>query len=605
MAAQEQPQAALRSVPARTSSWLGWIESPALFLPLLLAAALAVASLYVHRNLPIPDEGAILTNAAKILRVAIPYRDIDAYPFPGSYYLLALAMGVFGEHLDVARWLAAAVYCGVVISLYLTAVPLLSRSQAALFGLSLLCFKFLTWPGFSSYLYSDVAFLAACAAIALLLRHRFDGASLRLVAAGVCTGLALTAKQNVGLYLGAATVALLSFPRLLQVASKSVWRQRIAEVAAYGGGVALTVVPMFAYFAANGLLEQMLYSGFIRPLTGYLPTSGIDFGTMLAWWRLGEFQGRAAAPYLPVDYWHMLMQQQLPGRSLYSLYWLAGETFSRLVYTSLPVSVLWLAVRWRRARRRGLFAQVPSPHEQQLLLFGIPALAVVATAFPRADSFHIFSVYPLVWLLLFALWQPRDRPEGGRPPAALARTGTRWVAAAVTGLLVVTGLLAHVRASYLTKRLQMERADVWVDPAFDSWVEPVVRFVSREVPEGEPFFVYGHEAHFYFLTGRFFPWPFPQLYPGQAGGDRGEEIGELLRVLRPKAIVQGILNWPGVPVVSDYAPALEASVRANFELDRNFFAREYPEGEAPFDWVCSVLRPRAENPTARTPNAVR
>jgi hypothetical protein len=358
---------------------------------------------------------------------------------------------------------------------------------------------------------------------------------------------------------------------------------------------------MFVYFAANGLLEQMLYSGFIRPLTGYLPTSGIDFGTMLAWWRLGEFQGRAAAPYLPEDYWHMLMQQQLPGRSLYSLYWLAGEIFGRVVYTSLPVSVLWLAVRWRRARRRGLSA--PSPQEQKLLLFGFPALAVVATAFPRADSFHIFSVYALVWLLLFALWQPRDRPEGGRPAAAPARAGTRWVAAVVAGLLVVTGLLAHARASYLTKRLQMERADVWIDPAFDSWVEPVVRFVSREVPEGEPFFVYGHEAHFYFLTGRFFPWPFPQLYPGQAGGDGGEEIGELLRVLRPRAIVQGVLNWPGVPVVSDYAPALEASVRANFELDRNFFAREYPEGEAPFDWVCSVLRPRSADPSTRLPAA--
>jgi hypothetical protein len=594
-------------VPARTPSWLGWIQSPALFLPLLLVAALAVASLYVHRNLPIPDEGAILTNAAKILRGAIPYRDIDAYPFPGAYYLLALAMGVFGEHLDVARWLAAAVYCGVVASLYLAAVPLLTRSQAALFGLSLLSFKFLTWPGFSTYLYSDVAFLAACAAIALLLRHRFAGPSMRLVAVGVCTGLALTAKQNVGLYLGAATVALLAFPRLCQVASQSAWRQRIAEVAAYGFGVALTVVPMFAYFAANGLLEPMLYSGFVRPLTGYLPTSGIDFGTMLAWWRLGEFQGRAAAPYLPVDYWHMLMQQQLPGRSFYSLYWLAGEIFSRLVYTSLPASVLWLAFRWRRARRRDLSAQAPSPPEQRLLLFGLPALAVVATAFPRADSFHIFSVYPLLWLLLFALWQPRERPEAGGSPGPRAWGGTRWVAAAVAVLLVISGLLAHSRASYLTKRLQMERADVWVDPAFDSWVEPVVRFVSSEVPEGEPFFVYGHEAHFYFLTGRFFPWPFPQLYPGQAGGDGGEEIGELLRALRPRAIVQGILNWPGVPVVSDYAPALDESVRANFELDRGFFAREYPEGEAPFDWVCSVFRPRPTAPVAApdAPDAVR
>ena len=51
---------------------------------------------------------------------------------------------------------------------------------AALFGLSLLSLKFLTWPGFSSYLYSDVGFLGGCVAIALLVRHRFERASWSL-----------------------------------------------------------------------------------------------------------------------------------------------------------------------------------------------------------------------------------------------------------------------------------------------------------------------------------------------------------------------------------------------------------------------------------------
>ena len=70
--------------------------------------------------------------------------------------------------------------------------------------------------------------------------------------------MALTAKQNVGLYLGAATVALLLFPRWLQVASESPWRQRIAEVAAYGGGAALTVVPMSMVTATTATVVRRL-----------------------------------------------------------------------------------------------------------------------------------------------------------------------------------------------------------------------------------------------------------------------------------------------------------------------------------------------------------
>ena len=84
--------------------------------------------------------------------------------------------------------------------------------------------------------------------------------------------------------------------------------------------------------------------------------------------------------------------------------------------------------------------------------------AVVASAFPRADSFHIFSVFPLVWLLLFTL------ASTGRSGIATARPG-RWQIAVVIGLLCVTGTLAHVRHSHLTHRVSLERAEVWVEPA--------------------------------------------------------------------------------------------------------------------------------------------
>ena len=138
---------------------------PGVFAPVLLALGALVSLWFANRELPTPDEGGVLTNAARILRGAVFYRDLDGYPFPGAPYLLALWMRLFGEHLSVARGLAALLYCGMLASLYFASLRVLDRPRAALFGLSLLSLKLLGWPAFTSYLYSDVSFTFACFAI--------------------------------------------------------------------------------------------------------------------------------------------------------------------------------------------------------------------------------------------------------------------------------------------------------------------------------------------------------------------------------------------------------------------------------------------------------
>ena len=83
---------------------------------------------------PMSDEGAVLTAAAKLLRGGVFYREIDAYWLPGSAYLAAFAMKLFGEHLSVARVLAAISYLGMVLGLYALALRLLGARRAGLFG---------------------------------------------------------------------------------------------------------------------------------------------------------------------------------------------------------------------------------------------------------------------------------------------------------------------------------------------------------------------------------------------------------------------------------------------------------------------------------------
>jgi hypothetical protein len=105
-------------------------------------------------------------------------------------------------------------------------------------------------------------------------------------------------------------------------------------------------------------------------------------------------------------------------------------------------------------------------------------------------------------------------------------------------------------------------------------------------------FVYGHEAQFYFLAGRFYPWPYSQLYPGQEGADQGFKLAYKLATVPPRLVLRGVLKWPGVPDFEDYAPRLSHYMKWHFTVDEDFFVEHpVPAGEAPPDWVIAVMEP--------------
>lgn len=130
--------------------------------------------------MPVPDEGALLTAAVKILHGGVFYRDIDAYAFPGVSYFLAGMMSLFGEHLSVARGVAGSVYVATVLGVYACAIALMNPKRAALCGLSLLSVKFFAFPIYTMFFYADASVATALLALALFLRHPFEGPSWRL-----------------------------------------------------------------------------------------------------------------------------------------------------------------------------------------------------------------------------------------------------------------------------------------------------------------------------------------------------------------------------------------------------------------------------------------
>jgi hypothetical protein len=258
----------------------------------------------------------------------------------------------------------------------------------------------------------------------------------------------------------------------------------------------------------------------------------------------------------------------LPGAALYPAYWSAGELFARLFYTSVPAVFI---VAWLRTRRPGSDARVGRVRAMALLAF-----AGLLSAFPRADYFHLVSVYPLLLLLGFAL----------------SNASMRRLAVGVALALTLAGGLAVVFQQQFRYRIELPRGSFAVHPP-TAWLEPIVKYLDDELAPGEPLFVYGHEAFYYFLADRYSAWPFAQLYPGQEGGDGGQALVELLERDPPRLIVRGMLNWPALPVLPRYAPRLHAFLSANYEPDPGL-AKRYapPGGVAPPPGAIAVLRRR-------------
>ena len=95
---------------------------------------------YLEYRLPPSDEGAVLTQAARILDGDVYYRELDAYVLPGASYLLALALGVFGEHLSVARWVAGGVFASIVLGVWACARQVIGTRRAVWVGVAMLSF---------------------------------------------------------------------------------------------------------------------------------------------------------------------------------------------------------------------------------------------------------------------------------------------------------------------------------------------------------------------------------------------------------------------------------------------------------------------------------
>lgn len=215
------------------------------------------------------------------------------------------------------------------------------------------------------------------------------------------------------------------------------------------------------------------------------------------------------------------------------------------------------------------------------------SIAALASAFPRADYYHIISIYPVMLVLAFVtgshLLADLRRPW-------MKRTATITGAAAVVGLLFTTLLAAGWYFRGMTYHADFDRGHVCIYPE-NAWVEDVVRYLDANVAAGNGIFVYGPEAYYYYFSDRYGSWPFVQLYPGMTGDDDGKALAQSLAAAPPELIVKGLVaGWPGLAAMDSYAGALKAFVDAHYEpTTRPFSDGLGPDAAAPPTWLLQVL----------------
>ena len=296
------------------------------------------------------DEGIILEPAKRILRGERPYIDFFAYMSPGSYWIHAASLRLFGEHLLAARLpmlIGFAAQCGILFWL----VKRWAASRRAAF--------------LAVALY--VVFQLARAEL-LTPQHRWDSGALALAAIAVLLG-------GGPVWLGGALAALatlctpsLGFFAVLTFAW-GWWRNRRTglELAAGGFGVAL---PVSAYLAATGqlgpLFEQMRWLS-----RNYAEVNRVSYGTLIGGWA-SIFEGSNGA--------------DLPVRALIAL----GLALPALL--PVLVTLAWIA------RRREI--------DSSIALLLLANLAFVAANYPRPDVMHLAFTLALP-MALATIWVAR------------------------------------------------------------------------------------------------------------------------------------------------------------------------------------------------------
>ncbi|HVT19636.1 MAG TPA: hypothetical protein VHQ90_26065 [Thermoanaerobaculia bacterium] len=542
MTAEPERSEAAAALAASSASGRGW------WLPLLLAVSLAGASFLAQGRIGfnIADEGFLWYGAVATAHGDVPLRDFYSYD-PGRYYWAAAWARLLGDGILALR-LSTAIFAAIGLWLGLLAAR---RVVTGPWALALAGAMLLAWMSPRHKLFEPSVAMAAVWAGARLAERPSRG---RHFAAGVLVGLAGFLGKNLGLYCGAALLALilvrhfwpadgpagssphqLSRPRGMKRRSltgdgglRSIGSppttprespSRFSEAAGSlpGGAGGEGDAPALSRreFRLSGLGSKLrafaggALAGF-APMLALLLVPGFSrayLDSFLMFVRLGQTNAPVPFPWPwlalePGADWLDRMESIATGAS----------------FLLLPIGTIALLALALARRRRGGTAPA------LLLAGGLVGACFLHHALSRSDTFHLTqSIHPLLLGLLAV------------PPALAAgnpRAG-RWARAVLVPLLLVLTFCAAVPQAPLYEKLTPNRPlDSFVphDVAGDElylrlrdarMLDAVRRDYDRLVPHGAPMLLVPHFPGLYPILGLRSPvWEIYPVWPGEERDER-------------------------------------------------------------------------------------
>jgi len=495
---------------------------------LLFLACLAYLWVFRRFTSMEPDEGIVLQGATRVLDGQIPYLDFFSFYTPGSFYLGAALVRLFGNSFAVARSSLAFAGSGCSVITYLLCRRVCSR------GVSLLAAVLATMTGAAFrflVLHNCYSTLLACLAVYAALRFFETRSSRWAFAAGSLTATTFLFEQSkggglaLGLLLGLVLLGTRGCP------SRSQW-------AAVGVGLAWPFLLTLGYFAGHGAFRTMIQD-WLWPLHHYTAANHVAYG----WQNWSDHTRDAIFGTGPAAARIAKVIAVSPGFVIPVLP-LVGCAF--LVYWTVNIGQE--------------YQDSSQPHYYIVIGSALSGL-LLSVVMVRADILHFIYLVPL-WYVVLA-WVL------GAPTASTAllrfRPAIIFYVALAFGMLGFAVLLATTGAQ---NKINTRRGDI-------TTAEPdtAVRYLQAHTEAGGEFLVYPYLPLYNYLTGTRSPSRLDYFQPGMNTKEQAEEILQSLQskgvnavLIEPSFAAKFANSWPETPlpaVVKD--PVMDYIVR-NFRV---------------------------------------
>lgn len=539
-------------------------------------------------------EGERVGVVNELIRGEIAYRDIRILHglFHNAYKSL-LGMKLFGETIEADRRIYHLVYPLGYVAFYLLALQFFRRRIAAHFFTLVFIFIAIATEVFAgvtrAYLPASDRQIFGFLAMALLccwLNKGVMSGRQFLIAAGICTSLAVFNSLDVGLYTWAASTLFLllyGFIAIRREPPETVSPNKILKMGQlfylspllrYKLGVFIGFLPFLIYFGAHGAIDDVIEGSWIQSVY-HIPI----FGT----------------PFIPIS----------PELSkVTSLVTFSEFILSRPFMWYFPILIYLMTLTYLLFHAIANRGQIK---EWKLLLILLAGIICFRTALGRSDWHHITFSLAYLWLICFyfierflhktkrhRLEPPvDDTKEIAVPSVHCSRSGALRFAFL---LVILAGVLSYIKADLYKPLAIAERTLIRlprfgaIPPQYEAYVQPnieragriltppaqakeiekVVAYIQENTAPTEPIFDLSNQAAYYFLADRPNPTRYPLVVYASPEPLQKEVIADLERA-KPKYVIfttgSGWGNGPDGIQTVDRVPLVTAYIRSNYETD--------------------------------------